>query len=384
MNAPCATAHDVAHAAARLLGCRAHELVPHVVELDPHETLRTFRVKDLLLRVDEDADGDAVAAESLVLETLSTAAVPPLAPQLCGRGHMPLEASLSGGGPGVHRAFLACRWIAGSVLDAAGAVRRVKAVGQLFARLHGARVMDLFGRLARQRPLTLLPTFRLAAAQLRGFVAARELDGLGPDALTRALLDLQSSMRDYCIAQDHLFLTARRRVLCHGRLAPRRILVPHDRGGLLLLGFESACLGDAAEDLARFALAAGLDAHAQDALLHAYLEALDEHGRSAPRFLPRYCARRTLALFAQPVARLSAMVRLKRGELRVLGDPAAFMRELERAALEELARAMNGLRELTGQTAVVTTADVAALGRFLPWDATLSERRASPSAPDDP
>ncbi|HEY4221485.1 MAG TPA: (d)CMP kinase, partial [Myxococcota bacterium] len=134
---------------------------------------------------------------------------------------------------------------------------------------------------------------------------------------------------------------------------------------LCFVGLDHACLGDASEDLASFALTAKLDDVAEDAMLRAYIDELDRESRLDRRFIPRYFARRTLLLFAQPVARLEAIARMKRGDLAVLGDPVVVIEEQIKNAYEELARAMNGLRDLGGRARTVGTGEVMAMGRLL-------------------
>jgi cytidylate kinase/Ser/Thr protein kinase RdoA (MazF antagonist) len=352
-----ATVDDVAKQAIAILG----KAPKHVEELLPVGSVRSFRAGALVVRVDEDPTGKSLDVECQVLDALSSAATPPLAPPVAARGRM----NVYGG----DRPFLAYPWIDGRVLDAASAKARARDVGAAFARLHATRVIDLFGRLPRERPLTLLESFRRAVEEMKSWMQARELDGLGQDLLTLALSDLQRALRPYCIAQDHLFLTARRRVLCHGRPSPAFLVVRPDAPPvpppLCFVGLDSACLGDAAEDLSSFALAAGLDEAAEDAMLRAYVDELDREGRTDHRFIPRYFARRTLGLFAHPVARLDAIAKIKRGEVAMLGDPVAVIEEQSRLAYEDLARAINGLRDLGGRARPIGAAEVMAMGRLL-------------------
>ncbi len=352
-----ATLEDVARQTAVIVGSAPDD----VVELFPHGTVRSFRAGAVVVRIDEDPAGNALDVEARVLDALATAVVPSLAPPVLARGRVKVDDG--------DRSYIAYPWVAGRTLERASAAARARDVGGAFARLHAARIMDLFGRLPRERSLTLLESFRRAVEELKGWMAARELDGLGQDLLTLALSDLQRSLRPFCIAQDHLFLTARRRVLCHGRATPSFIVVRADAppvpAPLCFVGLDAACLGDAAEDLAGFALAAGLDEAAEDAMLRAYVEGLEREGRLDRRFIPRYFARRTLGLFAQPVSRLDAIARMKRGEIPVLGDPVVAIEEQCRLAYDELARAMNGLRELGGRARPVGVPEVMAMGRLL-------------------
>lgn len=358
------TREHVARRAGALTGRSPADVLDDVVELGPVGTVRTFRAADLVVRVDEDPRGTALEHEAMVLDALATAASPPLAPEVVARGRIDVDDAQARDRP-----YLAYPWIAGNTLEPSSSAVRARDIGAAWARLHAVRVMDLFGRLERERPLTLLESFRRSVEELKGWMAARELDGLGQDLLTLALSDLQRALRPYCIAQDHLFLTARRRVLCHGRPAPAFIVVRPDAPPvpppLSFVGLDNACLGDAAEDLARFSLAAGLDEVAEDAMLRAYVDALDREGRRDRRFIPRYFARRTLALFARPVSRLDLVARMKRGDVPLLGDPVEVIEEQSRHAYEELAQAMNGLRDLGGRARPVGTAEVVAMGRIL-------------------
>lgn len=368
------TLDDVARVATLVHGADvAKPIVPKdVTELAQQGTVRTFRAAGVVVRIDEDPLGPALEVEARVLDALATAATPPLAPHVLARGRVPLAQAQKGDVE--DRPFLAYPWISGDVLDKASAAARARDVGGAFARLHSTRVMDLHDRLPRMRPLTLLEAFRRSVDELKGWMAARELDGLGQDLLTLALSDLQRALRPFCIAQDHLFLTARRRVLCHGRAAPAFLVVRPDAPPvpppLCFVGLERACLGDAAEDLAAFALAAGFDEHSEDAMLRAYVDGLDREGRLDRRFIPRYFARRALALFAQPVSRLDAMARMKRGERSEwgtpsVGDPVLAIEEQSRLAYEEIARAMNGLRDLGGRARPISVAEVMSMGRIL-------------------
>lgn len=375
MIRPSVSREAIARRAGALSGRSPADVLDEVVELGPVGTVRTFRAAGLVVRVDEDPGGTSLEHEAMVLDALATAASPPLAPEVMARGRIDVDAPERGGAR--DRPYLAYPWIAGNVLDDASAAARARDVGAAWARLHGVRIMDLFGRLPRERPLTLLESFRRSVDELKGWMAARELDGLGQDLLTLALSDLQRALRPYCIAQDHLFLTARRRVLCHGRPSPSFIVVRPDAPPvpppLAFVGLESACLGDAADDLASFSLAAGLDEVAEDAMLRAYVDGLDREGRLDRRLIPRYFARRTLGLFARPAARLDLVARMKRGDVPVVGDPVAAIEEQCRLTYDELACAMNGLRDLGGRARVVGAPEVMAMGRILALEEMMLE-----------
>jgi cytidylate kinase len=131
------------------------------------------------------------------------------------------------------------------------------------------------------------------------------------------------------------------------------------------VGFDEATLGDAAEDLAAFALAAELDESAEEAMLNAYLGELDELRRPDAHFVSRYFARRALLLFSIPIARLARMTKVKRGDAVILRDPVVEIEEEAKKTYEELSRAMNGLRDLGGRARPVGANEVAAMGRLV-------------------
>lgn len=341
-----------------------------VIELFPHGTVRTFRVGGVGLRVDEDPQGRALQAEALALSAMAAAGEPALGPALLAHGRLV--------GRDGERAYLCYSWIHGRTLESADAPARARDAGECFARLHSLRVMDLFGRLPEGlAPTTLLEGFRRAVDDLRVWMAAREADGLAQDLLTMALSDLQRALRPYCIALDHAFLVSRRRVLCHGAPRPSFLVLREEaRAPLAFVNLERATCGDGAQDLAGYAIAAGLDDAAEEAMLRAYLDALDREGRADRRLLPRYFAQKTLGLFAQPCARLARLARIKRGEVAVLGDPVVVIEDEATKAYEEIARAMNGLRDLGGRARPVRASEVMALGRLLAVEELLLRDRA--------
>lgn len=356
------TSEIVAVAAAELMGGPP----TGVVELMPRGTLRSFRVdgaQPLTIRVDEDPACRRVDVEALAFVALQTATDPPIVPTLRTR-HM------LAGRDGIERRFLAYDWLEGRVLQSPLPRARATEVGVVFARLHGARVMDLQGRLADGQ-MSLLDAYRKTAEELRGWIALREHDGLGHDLLTLSLSDLLRALRAVVVAQDNAFRTARRRVLCHGAPEPAYLIARAERGPmgapLMLVGLDRAVLGDAAFDLARFAVAAELtnDDTAEDAMLTAYLDELIAREREDRRFIGRYFAARTLELLARPVARLERIARIKRGTDAVLDDPVAVLeREVDAVAID-IARAMTALRELSGRSRPTTPAEVKAMGRIV-------------------
>jgi cytidylate kinase len=356
------TPEIVAKAAAELMGGPPGT----VVELMPRGTLRSFRVEGstpLTIRVDEDPAGRRVDVEAKAFVALQTATSPAIVPTLRTR-HVLF------GRDGIERRYLAYDWIDGRVLEAPLPRARAVDVGVLFARLHGARVMDLQGRLPDGQ-MSLLDVYRKTADELRGWIALREQDGLGHDLLTLSLSDTLRALRAVVVAQDNAFRTARRRVLSHGAPEPAYLVARAERGPmtspLMLVGLDRAVLGDAAFDLARFAVASELcaDEDAEDALLSAYLDELAAQERRDPRFIVRYFAARTLELLARPVSRLERIARIKRGTEPVLDDPVgALEREAEIVAVD-IARALTALRDLTGRARPTTPAEVKAMGRIV-------------------
>ncbi|MDP2344345.1 MAG: hypothetical protein Q8O67_25525 [Deltaproteobacteria bacterium] len=351
-----------------VVGAAAAEVVGgsvgDVVELLPRGTLRSFRVggtTPLTLRVDEDPASRRVDVEALTLVALQTAVDPPVVPALITR-------HVLNGKDGIERRFLAYAWIEGRTLDAPLPTSKARDCGVAFALLHGARVMDLHGRLP-STTTTLLDGYRKAADELKGWLAFRELDGLGPDLLTLSLSDLLRALRPFVVAQDNLFKVARRRVLCHGAPEPALVIARAERSPVLphlcLVGLDKAALGDAAFDLGAFAVASHLDDDAEDALLHGYLDTLQSLDRKDARFVGRFFACRTLELLARPVARLARIARIKNGSTPVLGDPIVALEDESARAIADIARAMNGLRDLAGRARTVTAGEVQAMGRVV-------------------
>ena len=335
-----------------------------VIELQPSGTMRSFHVSGstaMTVRIDEDAASTRAATEALVLRTLASATESVIAPSL-------VDSCVIHGRDGIGRTLVAYEWIEGTTLDAMSARSRARDIGTVYAMLHGARVLDLHQRIPGT-PLTLMDSFRKTAEDLRAWMLAREGDGLGQDLLTLALSDLLRALRPFTIAQDHYFLTRRRSSLCHGSAAAENIVARAERAPLspriCLVGFESAALGDAAADLALLTLSAALPDDAEDTLLASYLDGMEQQGRLDRLFVPRYFARRAVALLAIPVARLHRMARIKRGLTPTLTDPVVTLEEQSARAIEEIARAMNELRDLAGRARPVTAAEVAAMGRVV-------------------
>lgn len=334
-----------------------------VVELAPRGTMRSFRAEGLqpmTLRVDEDPASRRVDVEALAFVALQTATELPVVPTLRTR-------HVLAGRDGIERRFLAYDWIAGRVLDTVP-LNRARDLGALLAQLHGARVMDLQGRLP-DGPMSLLDAYRRTAEALRTWVTLREADGLSHDLLTLSLSDLQRGLRTAIVADDNAFRTARRRVLCHGALEPALFVARDVRTPLLpslcMVGLDKAHLGDAAFDLARFAVVADLDDDTEDLLLNSYLDTLIALDRKDPRFVVRYFAARTLEVLARPMARLELIARIKQGKQVVIEDPVDVLERESDLVVKEIAAAINALRDVSGRTRAVSVGEVKAMGRVV-------------------
>lgn len=335
-----------------------------VVELLPRGTLRSFMVQGpvpLTIRVDEDPAGRRVDVEARAFVALQTATDPPVVPALRTR-HVLF------GKDGIERRFLAYDWVDGKVLSAPVPRARAAEVGRLFARLHGARVMDLWGRLPEGR-LSLLDAYKKTVDELRAWIALREQDGLGHDLLTLSLSDLQRGLRAVVVAQDNGFRTRRRRVLCHGDADPSYVIARKERGPLMdpltLVGLDRANLGDAAFDAAHFTVAAALDDDAEDDFLNAYADTSASLDRKDGRFVERYFACKTLELLARPIARLERISRIKRGTEPVLDDAITVLERESEAAIADVAQALTSLKDIAGRARPTSVAEVRAMGRIV-------------------
>jgi aminoglycoside phosphotransferase (APT) family kinase protein/cytidylate kinase len=322
-----------------------------VLELSPRGTMRSFRAEGpqpMTLRVDEDPASRRVDVEALAFVALQTATELPVVPMLRTR-------HVLAGRDGIERRFLVYDWIAGRVLDNVP-LNRAKDLGALLAQLHDG-------------PMSLLDAYRRTAEALRTWVTLREADGLSHDLLTLSLSDLQRGLRTAIVADDNAFRTARRRVLCHGALEPALFVARDVRTPLLpslcMVGLDKAHLGDAAFDLARFAVVADLDDETEDLLLHSYLDTLVALDRKDPRFLVRYFAARTLEVLARPMARLELIARIKQGKQTVIEDPIDVLERESELVVKEIAAAINALRDVSGRTRAVGVAEVKAMGRVV-------------------
>jgi cytidylate kinase len=307
----------------------------------------------------------------MVLRTFQGASHPPILPAPLAQNQLQIEdRSLP---------WIAYPWVAGKTLSPEKAAERAGEVGQLFAHLHGARVFDLQMRLTHQTPLTLMGSFRRASDALRAWNLERESEGLGQDLLTLTLTDLHKAMRRFALALDHLFIPAQRRVVCHGRPRPDLVVAQDqdpNRASLQFVSLDAVALGDPADDLALFAVRAGLDHEAEDKLLAAYLDTLQAAGRSAPFFIPRFFARRTLHLFTIPVQRLAFLRRVKNGQALVLRDPVVTIEEEAERTYQALVEAINGLRDLVGGLRPVSLREVKSMGRLIAYEEMLLDGRA--------
>jgi cytidylate kinase len=337
-------------------------------ELMPTGLVRTFRIGDVVLRVDA-GSGEALAREGVVLRALDRISSPRLTAEWKGAGTDIID--------GAPRAWLAYAWLRGGTLDETMARQAPAALGALYGRLHATHVIDLWSSLRERRPMTLLDAFKRLSEQLKTWMLTRESDGLAPDLLVLSLSDLQRAIRQSAIAQDRLFQVARRRVLLHGRSSPEAVVAVDNASDLThhFVLLDQAALGDASEDLASFAVAAGFNDAEEDIFLDAYLDTLDAHGRPDARFIPRYFARKSVALLASPVEKLARMGRIKSGREPLFEDPVVTIEKLEEQTYADLVRALNGLRGYVGGSRPVTPREVVAMGRLVAYEEMILDGR---------
>jgi len=339
-----------------------------VKELMPTGLIRTFRVGDVVVRVNG-GTGDALVREATALRALDEGKAPRLAPAFLGQGMARFDDE--------ERGWLAYEWLKGATLDEGEARRSPAALGALYGRLHATHVLDLWSTLRERRPMTLLDAFKRLSDHLKNWMLAREADGLAPDLLVLSLSDLQRAIRQAAIAQDRLFQIARRRVLLHGRATPDTVVAVDDGGTVShhVVLLDQTALGDATEDLANFTVTAGFTDAEEDQFLDAYLDTLDAAGRSDPRLLPRYFARKAITLLASPVEKLARMGRIKAGKEPVYEDPVVTVERLEEQTYADLVRALNGLKGFTGGARPVTLREVVAMGRLVAYEEMILEGR---------
>jgi cytidylate kinase len=339
--------------------------VDDIVELATDKTLRSFRAtgadQSVVVRVDEDPSSQRIAREAFVLDVLSeqTEWSGRLAPTLLHQGTLT-------GIDGIERDCIAYPWVHGVPLDAARLASRSHDVGFAFALLHQTRADDLDVLPHDNR--TIGQHFDDLVHSTEQWMAWREADGLGQDALTVQLHDLVRLLTPYIHAQDSWSSTTPM-VLCHGQPRPSLVLAHTERAPLpprvTLVGFDNAHLGDGAAELANLAVAAKLDPHSEDGLLRGYRDAARHHDAHDDGFLWRYHAHRRIALLAQPLARLHRMWAIKRGQHSTLIDPLTAIEEETATAEQELTFALNELRDFSGRSRTITVAEMGTLGRLV-------------------
>jgi cytidylate kinase len=339
-----------------------------VIELDPRKSIRTFRNEDQVFRIDMATIGEGLRCEAMALDVLQTAAVRAISPPLIEQGHYTSR--------GNQHLFLRYPWISGRVLKEADLPTQLKSIGSTLSDLHSARVFDLRSRFPRQYPITLMNSFKTTSDQLKSWMLMRESEGLEPDLLTLTLSDIQRALRQFAIAQDHFFRTAQRRVLCHGAPRPTVFVLPHAADApLWIVGFEDAYLGDAAEDLASFSIAASLSDEEEEVLLESYLDRLEETERPDEKFVPRFFARRFLGFLNRPINLVQEITKIKNGDQRTLEDPIVAIEERCERVYEELVRTLNGLRPFMGSARPISAREVKAMGRVTTYEEMLLHGR---------
>jgi cytidylate kinase len=216
---------------------------------------------------------------------------------------------------------------------------------------------------AVQEKPSILATFQRVVENQRSYLLYREQDGLPQDMLALTLADLGRVVRRYVVAQEHHFLPHPRRALCHGSLDPTRLL----RTGreLRLFGFEEARVGDAARDLALFAVAAQLEEAAEVELLDVYLEA---RAKTDDRFVHRYFAHKLLCVLERPVTRLLGLYRIKYQGAPVVGDVVDVLNQEMAVIIRELALALTTLNDFLGRGRPLAPRDVASMGRLVAYE----------------
>ena len=239
----------------------------------------------------------------------------------------------------------------------------VGTVARLCARLHDLPSLRPMRSFAVQEKPSILAVFQRVVENQRAYLLYREQDGLPQDMLALTLADLGRVVRRFVVAQEHHFLPHPRRTLCHGALDPTRLL----RAGreLRLFGFEEARVGDAARDLALFAVAAKLDETTEDDLLDAYLDA---RAKSDDRFVHRYFAHKLLCVLERPVTRLLGLYRIKYQGAPVVGDVVEVLNQEMMTAIRELAAALTTLNDFLGRGRPLAPRDVASMGRLVAYE----------------
>jgi len=236
-------------------------------------------------------------------------------------------------------------------------------VALLLARLHDLPSLMLMRSFPFQEKPSILAVFQRIVEYQRNYLLYREQDGLPQDMLALTLADIGRVMRRYVVAQEHYFLPHPRRSLCHGGPAPACLV--RDRGALRFFGFEQARVGDAARDLALFAIATGLDEEAEASFLEAYVAAST---REDHRLIHRYFAHKVVAQFERPVERLLGLYRIKYEGAPVFGGMIDVLIDEVEAATRELAVALSSLNDFLGRGRPLAPRDVASMGRLVTYE----------------
>lgn len=330
-----------------------------LVELAPRDTVRTFHVGETVVRTDMDPDGLSLRAEAVALVTLKDALrEEPVTPEVTLADVRDILDE--------ERPVLVYPWVDGHTLHEANVGKHLDDVAHLLARMHSVPVLDLKGRFPVEQPWPLLTAYKQASDALKAWTQLREGEGIGADLLTLTLSDLQRNLRRYVLAQDRLFLVRRRPCLCHGRASVDSFV--HTDAGLVLVNFDKACLGDAATDLARFSIDAGLSDVDEQRFLQTYLDAIAELGAAAPHFIPRFYARKTVLFLQIPAERIRRMMGVKSGDVRVLDDPIVTLERELSLTTSELTRGLNGLLPLIGNRRRLSRREVEGMGRIIGFE----------------
>ncbi|MFH1807786.1 MAG: hypothetical protein ABIJ09_03520 [Pseudomonadota bacterium] len=230
----------------------------------------------------------------------------------------------------------------------------------LFATLHDMPTLGLMRSFPVQDKPGVLVVLQRLVEQQRSYLHQREWDGLPQDMLALQLADLGRVVRRYVVAQEHHCQPHPRRALCHGAASPSTLV--RDREGLHLVGWEHARIGDAARDLAQYAVAAGLSEDGEARLLELYL---DSRAQPDHRFIPRYHAHRELVVLERPVLRLLRLYRIKRQGSPVIDSVLEVLRREVELATHELATALTALNAFVGRGRPIAPRDVASMGRLV-------------------
>lgn len=265
--------------------------------------VRTVRAGAFAVRFSRDPA--PIAREIRVLRALETAVQTPIAPVLHATGASTVAHATQT--TRVH--WLVYPWADGPTLTPRTTAPHAAALGALLGALHHAHMLDVVMRLDKRAPLSLMRTYQAACDAHRVWAQARVKDGLGQDALSQRIADIQRELRPFVRAQERVFIPAKRRVVCHGNPVPSAFVLTD--AGLRVVAFEDACAGEPSAELARLALAANLDPLAENAMLDAYRSAATARGRSLYGLEERFFASKAVLRFARPMHRLARLVSLR-------------------------------------------------------------------------